>query len=220
MVHVIDGLLSEELKSASCYGVIVDESCDISVEKKLAIYLRFVSRKSEDIETKFLCNASVRDGKADTVTSEIISTIKSVGLSVVDLVSFGSDGASVMMGCINGVGKKLIADAPALVHIHCLAHRVSLASSDVAVDFPHLQEVKSVMLSLYKYFKYSAVRYNKLREFQTIFDEPSLKLKEPSHIRWLSIHSAISTICKIYQSLVSCLEEEVELRKCPKAKGI
>ena len=97
----------------------MDESCDISVEKKLAIYLTFGRRKLEDIETKFLCNASALDGKADTVTSEIISTIKSVGLSVVDLVGLGSDGASVIMGRINGVGTKLNADAPALVHIHC-----------------------------------------------------------------------------------------------------
>ena len=34
LVSVLGGLLSKELNSVSCYEVIVDESCDMSVDKK------------------------------------------------------------------------------------------------------------------------------------------------------------------------------------------
>ena len=179
----------------SYYGVILDESCDISVDKKLGIDLRYVSYQSNDVVTKFLCNASISDGQAETIKNEIIKAIRSVGSACADLVGLGSEGASVMTGRSNGVGAKLKQEAPALVHIHCLAHRVSLASCDAAAAFPFLQEVKGTLLSLYNYFKYSAIWYSKLKELQKVFDEPSLKLKEATQIRWLSVHCAISTVC-------------------------
>ena len=132
--------------------------------------------------------------KAETIKNEIIKAIRSVGLACADLVGLGSDGAIVMTGRSNGMGAKVEQEAPALVHIRCLAHRVSLASCDAAAAFPSLQKVKGTLLRLNNYFKSSAVRYSQLKELQEFFDEPSLKLKEPAQIRWLSVHSAISTV--------------------------
>ena len=104
--------------------------------------------------------------KAETIKNEIIKAIRSVGLACADLVGLGSDGAIVMTGRSNGMGAKVKQEAPALVHIRCLAHRVSLASCDAAAAFPSLQKVKGTLLRLNNYFKSSAVRYSQLKELQ------------------------------------------------------
>ncbi|WAR04590.1 hypothetical protein MAR_019959 [Mya arenaria] len=134
----------DELRQVSCCGIIVDESCNISVEMKLGIYVRHMNITSGDTVNKFMGNVAVRDGKACTLTQEIVNAVKGFVLCVADLVSLGSDGASVMMG-----------------------------------------------------------RHN-------VISEPSIKLKELINIRWLSMHDAIDTIRRSYQSIVNFLEDEAD----------
>ena len=42
------------------------------------------------------------------------------------LVGFGSDGAPVMTGRLNGVAKQLQDKFPAIISVHCIAHRLAL----------------------------------------------------------------------------------------------
>ena len=53
-------------------------------------------------------------------------------------VGLGSDRAAVMFGRRGGLGVLLGKDAPLLTHVHCVAHRLSLACSDAAKDIPFL----------------------------------------------------------------------------------
>ena len=46
------------------------------------------------------------------------------------MVMFTSDGASVMLGKVNGVAAKLKLEVPHLVQQHCVAHREDLGISD------------------------------------------------------------------------------------------
>jgi hypothetical protein len=48
------------------------------------------------------------------------------------LVGWSSDGCSTMLGCKDGVAKKLQQIAPWMVTFHCPAHRLDLAIQDIA----------------------------------------------------------------------------------------
>lgn len=57
------------------------------------------------------------------------------------MIGFGSDGANVMSGEGKGVHGRLKEQNAHMVHIHCMAHRLALCTSQAANDIPRLEEV-------------------------------------------------------------------------------
>ena len=206
LLHVLDEEMKSELNQTKYYGLIIDESTDLSVHKKLVVYIRYVCPTDLDVKTKLLGNIRIPDGTANTIVTEVINTLKTFGLQTVNLVGLGSDGASVMFGKKGGVGVQLQKDAPMLVHVHCVAHRLSLACADAAKDFPYLMSFKDTLKNLYIHVNGSGVRTYKLEAMQDVMDEPTLKLKDPINIRWLALENAVKTIHKCYSSIVMYLQ--------------
>lgn len=52
------------------------------------------------------------------------------------LVGMGSDGASFMLGCNNGVAAHLRRLQPVMVAVHCYAHKLELAFKDAIKHVP------------------------------------------------------------------------------------
>lgn len=206
LLEVIDLNMKKELQDAKQYGIIVDESTDLSVNKNLIMYIRYVHSATGEIITKLVGNVRIPDGTAATIVREVIQKLKVLGLQTVNLVGLGSDGASVMFGCKGGVGKLLREHAPHMTHIHCVAHRLALACSDAAKDIPFLRTYKDTLKNLYIHVTGSGVRTYKLESMQQIMEEPHLKLKDPISIRWLSMENAVKVIHRCYGSIVAYLQ--------------
>ena len=58
--------------------------------------------------------------------------LKRFDLAPRELVGFGSDGCSTMLGQKSGVAVRLKEICPCLINFHCPAHRLQLAIMDVA----------------------------------------------------------------------------------------
>ncbi|KAH3856770.1 hypothetical protein DPMN_099364 [Dreissena polymorpha] len=112
------------------------------------------------------------------------------------------------------VNKRLISDlkmlehAPCMVHVHCVEHCLTLACSDAAKDVPylHVTHYKNTLKNLYVHVNGSDVRQFKLEALQEIMNEPTLRLKDPISIRWLSMEGAVKTIQQCYGSIVAYLQ--------------
>ena len=62
-----------------------------------------------------------------SISKEIIKYFCGVSISLEKLILCTNDGASVMLGCNNGVYVKLKESTPHLVECHSVAHREALA---------------------------------------------------------------------------------------------
>ena len=111
-------------------GVMIDETVNVTVNKKLILFVRYV--KNGEPCTTFIGNYTILAGDAETVFTKLTDVLREKGIDCVKVVGLGSDGASVMTGPITGVGKRLSAISPHLVHVHCVAHRVALVASNAA----------------------------------------------------------------------------------------
>ena len=74
------------------------------------------------------------------------------------LRGIGTDGASTMMGCHNGVVAHLKALTPAAIGVYCAAHRLNLASVQAGDSIPYIKRFNSIVRLLYDYFQNSAVQ--------------------------------------------------------------
>ena len=77
------------------------------------------------------------------------------------------------------------------------------------------------MNAVFKVFKYSAARYQRLRELHAAMEQPDVfqSLKEPCAVRWLSFIKAAKTIDANWPQLVLSLDEEAA-RNNPVAAGL
>lgn len=203
----VDDNMKDDISKSKYIGLMTDESIDIAVLKKMVLYIKIV--KNGEAKVFFVANVTVPDGKAETIFQAILEWLESNNIDVDKVMALGSDGAAVMMGVRNGVGKKFKDVNAMLVHIHCYAHRLALAVSQASFAVEQLKTYQETVNSIYFYFHNSAQRYNKLREIYSLLEDDNLiSLKQPHSVRWLSLHQAVEAIEHCWPALVMALGQE------------
>ena len=219
--ELINREIDEDIQNSPFIAILADESVDIAVYKKLDIYIRLV--KDNEPCTRFVGNRNAPDGKAETIYNALMNFMEEKNINCgTKLVGLGSDGASVMMGRHSGVGVRLKSVAPFLVHTHCVAHRLALCTSQAAKSVKLLDEYQTLLTNLFNFYSNLAVRYNKLREIQSILELKPVTLKVAASTSWLSLHNAVDAIYKCWPALVDCLDHQAaedNNENAAKAKG-
>jgi hypothetical protein len=103
IVQVLETRINTELKDSKVmfFSLMIDESTDITITKKLVIYVRYVYEDMA-VKTTFLGNLALED---PSVTAGVLNTkmneyLMKRGFNYKKMVGFGSDGAAIMTGKI------------------------------------------------------------------------------------------------------------------------
>ena len=88
------------------------------------------------------------------------------------IIEFGSDGASVMVGCRGGVATQLKCHNPAMIAVHCAAHTLALVIFQAADSIPYIKTFMGHISQTFKYCHYSAVRSVSLKAIEELLDDP------------------------------------------------
>nr|XP_009612886.1 zinc finger MYM-type protein 1-like [Nicotiana tomentosiformis] len=91
------------------FGILVDESKDVSHKEQMSLVLRYINKEGKFIE-RFLKRS----------------------LSRPQIRRQGYDGASNMQGEINGLKTLILKDTPSAYCVHCFAHQLQLTLVAVA----------------------------------------------------------------------------------------
>ncbi|KAH3866811.1 hypothetical protein DPMN_029934 [Dreissena polymorpha] len=70
--HVLSSNLSKDVQAARYFGIICDESTDLSIHKKLFVYIRYVNQSTQEVEHKLMGNIRIPDGTVATIATEIL----------------------------------------------------------------------------------------------------------------------------------------------------
>lgn len=102
--------------------------------------------------------------------------------------------------------------------VHCVTHRLNLAASQASHGIQYLEDYKSNIQSLYRFYTDSSVRYDKLRELQQLLHGKIKQVPEGTSVRWLSVESAVRMIYNYFDSIVLSLESDKD--RTGKAAGL
>ncbi|XP_076436211.1 uncharacterized protein C17orf113-like [Babylonia areolata] len=136
--------IREKLEKSDSVGIIIDETLNCTLDKKLIMFARI--ENNGVVETLFLGNYTIDRGTSECVFDMLVEVLQEWSITDRQLAGLGSDGASVMTGRLNGVGVRLKARQPALVHIHCAAHRVALATKDATENVQSISDIGGVSM--------------------------------------------------------------------------
>lgn len=99
-----------------------------------------------------------------------------------------------------------------------MTHRLNLAASQASHGIQYLEDYKSNIQSLYRFYTDSSVRYDKLRELQQLLHGKIKQVPEGTSVRWLSVESAVRMIYNYFDSIVLSLESDKD--RTGKAAGL
>ena len=181
-----------------------DKSTDITVSKKLVIHAKVISDCIIP-ETHFLTNITIEEElcTASCVAQKINNVLTAHGVPLHKIMSFRSDGASIMTGRVGGVSTLLKKENPFMINIHCMAHRLALCSSQVASNVTTMEKYKQLLTDLYYYFSKSLKRTAGLKAIQEILQSPKLKVKQMHAVRWFALFIVLETVFSSWDALVT-----------------
>lgn len=73
---------------------------------------------------------------------------------------------------------------------------------------PYLVQHKEIVIGIYNFFQYSAVRYNKLKELKNLLNQKVKRFKKPMQVCWLSRCEAVKAIYSAWTLLTLSLKHE------------
>eukprot|EP00733_Pompholyxophrys_punicea_P001252 Pompholyxophrys_punicea_v1_NODE_581_length_1653_cov_12.396120.p1 type:complete len:229 gc:universal NODE_581_length_1653_cov_12.396120:869-1555(+) len=118
---------------------------------------------------------------------------------------FGSDGASAMIGCNNGVAAQLKRKNPTMISVHCICHREALACEDAVDEIDYLKATFFPLIEFGRFFSNSGKRTAEFEAMQKQEGFIPLKLGKSSFIRWLSYEAVTKVIFQRHIPLLKYL---------------
>ena len=203
---LLDKQLDEHLSNAEFYSLLLDESTDIATDHDLIMYMHYML--NGEVYTNFLCLVELPGATAPEILDTVLKVFTARNISHQKLCGIATDGASVMVGCRTGFATPLKEKNPLVVSIHCIAHRLAVASGQEADSVPYVKQYQLYVNNVYKYFHCSTKHMAKLKEIQAVLQVAERKFHQVSHTRWLSFEGAIDAIVASLDPLYSVLIEE------------
>ena len=199
--HVLKDHDFNSLRNGTFWSVILDESTDITFNKNLCLLSKTRS------ETTLIGIVSINDGRGVTIANATKELFEKYCIPLANCCGIGSDGASCMIGHVNGFVKfwqDMVRDArgdkgaqDSVIQVHYISHRVALAITDLyslkGDEGKFLASVDQLCRVAYSFFARSIVNKKEYMKLQSTFS----KLKLPNSLcetRWIGRYRCIATL--------------------------
>jgi len=131
-------LLTKKLNSIK-FSVMIDESTDIACTSTMCIVVRFFDINLGKISTQFwdllpVYNLENSDqvnagATAENIFSNVNNSFKKNNVNIENIIGFGSDGCSTMMGKNNSVSSRMKEMFPGVFIMRCICHSLHFCCS-------------------------------------------------------------------------------------------
>jgi hypothetical protein len=194
------------------FSILVDETCDVSKRKQIALVLRFVDKDGVLQESFFDC-IHVKNTRALTLKQEISHVLCSHSFDVQNLRGQGYDGASNIKGESNGLQALFLRECPYAYYVHCYAHRLQLALVASAKDVVPASQFFQKLLFIVNTVDSSSKHHDELHDAQMVelarllaIDDIETgkggnqirSLRRPGETRWGSHFGSISALAEMF----------------------
>ena len=105
----------------------------------MIVYVSFI--EDYELVIAFLGLLEIEDGTSQHLHERSSCFLSQLGLERTNMICLGTDGASAMIGRVNGVTTRVKRENPFMTSIHCVAHRTSLCLVDAVKECEYAQYV-------------------------------------------------------------------------------
>lgn len=203
-------ILSEEIRSAHCFTIIMDSTQDITKLDQVSFIFRYVvvnyDKHTIDVKESFLGFYKLTKHGAEDHVNLIYDVLNKFNLDIKKCRGQGYDGAAVMSGVFSGVQKRISDIVPNASYVHCTAHNLNLVISDVAKSSLKMSNFFDVVQTIFLFFSKSAPRWASLAFGDEVASNIRNKvLKKVCNTRWEARHTAVYALKVNYIQVLKSL---------------
>lgn len=207
---VIKSRIVKDVKDATFFSVLADETTDVSTQEQFSLSVRYVSHNTKDgykINEKFLQFVPLESTTGEVLGETLLKGLEECNLEIKDLRGQGYDGASAMSGKVKGAQAVVQKRCPKAVYVHCASHSLNLAITNAA-EVRSIRNCFGTTEKVWSFFN-TPKRQNVLqRKIETLAPKTkNQKLKQLCPTRWVQRHDAVLVMKELYNPIISSLEE-------------
>lgn len=114
----------QEVNLSPVFSLLIDESTDRTLEQHLIVYVCSLARGGMgEPRMHFVELLAVSRGTAEVMYTTLMDLLTAREWPLEKIVALATDGAASMIGSRTGLAARLRERVPALINIHCIAHR-------------------------------------------------------------------------------------------------
>ena len=217
----IQEMISQSVKKASVYAVLMDETTDVSRKEQVAIFVRYV--ENFQIKERFLALIETDDVTGAGLTDLLLQTLKTHDLNVSSIVGQGYDGGSNMSSAVKGVQNRIRELNPSALFTHCYCHNLNraLINAVCSKDNRMARDFFGIVEQLYVCVEGSPLRHSYFLERQMEICQTQLHLKGLSETRWNCRAASLERLRNpgILQAVVDTLEHIADTTTDGQSRG-
>lgn len=176
------------------FSIFIDETSDISNEKWMTFYARYVLRESLKVHSQLvkLIDIDATDCSAEKLFNAFKLEMWRLQIPFQNISALSCDNASVMVGKHESFKTKLQKMNKNVLILTCPCHSVALVAFAACHVIPDICE--EFIRKIAFYINSSPKRTAIFREFCESFEEKNLKIRKLCQTRWLSRHACVERI--------------------------
>ena len=149
--------ITAEIRSSGYYGIVVDETSDISRTEQVSLFFRYIyNGETKETFTGFHSTSST---EGQVLYELVKTTVSKLQLSLENIIAECFDGAANMSGVQKGLAARMKECSPLSLYVHCYGHRLNLALQGTMTEIEPLRNALGVVQSLYNFLEASPKRH-------------------------------------------------------------
>jgi len=185
--HEIQNIISNQVKEAKLFSIMMDTTMDLSTFDQCSIVLRYVVH--DEVCERVIALKHVISTSGQSLFDTLCNTLNVLNLPLENCIANAFDGAANMCGQYNGVSTKLSEIIANHIHTWCYTHVLNLVISDATQCLTTCVSFFSCVQEVHVFFKESYKRFSVYEK-----ENPSFRLASIGATRWRSKNDAIVKI--------------------------
>lgn len=204
-----------KIKENKYYGVIFDETTDISRGSQMSIIVRYLE-ENHHVSEDFVAFIDVHDDNFEDFKEEpvvsgkvlattVLSFLENTGLDLNDCVAIATDTCSVMLSDQKGAVVELQKSLKNAIKCPCYSHALNLSLSKSS-SVQDIRNAIGTMKEIINFFNVSPKRNKVLKQILIDGNSGHEQLKKLCETRWTERHEAVLRFKTYFVEIVSALE--------------
>ena len=207
LLQIIADLIREritnDVRASGWYGIILDETSDISRTEQVSLCLSFALNGTK--KEAFIGFYSTKSTEGEVLYELVKSSITELNLDLKNIVGKAFDGAANMNGVHKGLSTRMEECSPFGIYVHCYGHVLNLALQDTMTQIEPLRNALGTIQALHNFLDASPKRHALFSDTEVQGEDLKLTLKSLSATRWSCRWEAVKAVYGQMERIVKAL---------------
>ena len=189
------------------FTILCDGGNDNFDKKYFEVLVRLWDENARQVVVRFLDCPVVNIATGETLFEAINKILEDRAIPWENVIGFGSDSASVMVGRRNSVLSRVRRQNPEVFSLGCVCHLAALCAAAAIKKIP--VSIDGLLIDVYYHFEHSSKRYHEFHEVLEEFEGIApLSIVKHCPTRWLSLERAVRRLLTLWPALRAYFDRE------------